>query len=192
MMNKSSLSILNFKALYNIFFETKDFHNFNLYEYQNEKDLIEGLKKQENSVIISRAQINNRSINSKQIIIIEDYPLNFFSLIDKINSIVLMQQYDFQSNYEIKNYKVNLNSKIISNKDKELKLTQREIEVILYLKKSDQPVNVNALQKKVWGYSENLETHTVETHIYRLRKKLKKTFDDENFIESLKEGYIIK
>ena len=192
MMNKSSLSILNFKALYNIFFETKNFHNFNLYEYQNEQDLIEGLKKQGNSVIISRDQINNQSINTKQTIIIEDYPLNFFSLIDKINSILLMQQYDYQSNYEIKNYKVNLNSKIISKKDKELKLTQREIEVILYLKKSDQPVKVNTLQKKVWGYSENLETHTVETHIYRLRKKLKKTFDDENFIESLKEGYLIK
>ena len=42
------------------------------------------------------------------------------------------------------------------------------------------------------GYSEDLETHTVETHIYRLRKKLKKIFDDENFIESLKEGYLIK
>ena len=192
MMNKSSLSILNFKALYNIFFETKNFHNFNLYEYQNEQDLIEGLKKQGNSVIISRDQINNQSINTKQTIIIEDYPLNFFSLIDKINSVLLMQQYDYQSNYEIKNYKVNLNSKIISKKDKELKLTQREIEVILYLKKSDQPVKVNTLQKKVWGYSENLETHTVETHIYRLRKKLKKTFDDENFIESLKEGYLIK
>ena len=191
-MNKSSLSILNFKALYNIFFETKNFHNFNLYEYQNEQDLIEGLKKQGNSVIISRDQINNQSINTKQTIIIEDYPLNFFSLIDKINSVLLMQQYDYQSNYEIKNYKVNLNSKIISKKDKELKLTQREIEVILYLKKSDQPVKVNTLQKKVWGYSENLETHTVETHIYRLRKKLKKTFDDENFIESLKEGYLIK
>jgi len=192
MMNKSSLSILNFKALYNIFFETKNFHNFNLYEYQNEQDLIEGLKKQGNSVIISRDQINNQSINTKQTIIIEDYPLNFFSLIDKINSVLLMQQYDYQSNYEIKNYKVNLNSKIISKKDKELKLTQREIEVILYLKKSDQPVKVSTLQKKVWGYSENLETHTVETHIYRLRKKLKKTFDDENFIESLKEGYLIK
>ena len=191
-MNKSSLSILNLKTLYNIFFETKNFHNFNLYEYQNEQDLIEGLKKQGNSVIISRDQINNQSINTKQTIIIEDYPLNFFSLIDKINSILLMQQYDYQSNYEIKNYKVNLNSKIISKKDKELKLTQREIEVILYLKKSDQPVKVNTLQKKVWGYSENLETHTVETHIYRLRKKLKKTFDDENFIESLKEGYLIK
>ena len=191
-MNKSSLSILNLKTLYNIFFETKNFHNFNLYEYQNEQDLIEGLKKQGNSVIISRDQINNQSINTKQTIIIEDYPLNFFSLIDKINSVLLMQQYDYQSNYEIKNYKVNLNSKIISKKDKELKLTQREIEVILYLKKSDQPVKVNTLQKKVWGYSENLETHTVETHIYRLRKKLKKTFDDENFIESLKEGYLIK
>ena len=191
-MNKSSLSILNLKTLYNIFFETKNFHNFNLYEYQNEQDLIEGLKKQGNSVIISRDQINNQSINTKQTIIIEDYPLNFFSLIDKINSVLLMQQYDYQSNYEIKNYKVNLNSKIISKKDKELKLTQREIEVILYLKKSDQPVKVSTLQKKVWGYSENLETHTVETHIYRLRKKLKKTFDDENFIESLKEGYLIK
>ena len=60
------------------------------------------------------------------------------------------------------------------------------------LSKKKQPVNINTLQKEVWGYSEDLETHTVETHIYRLRKKLKKIFDDENFIESLKEGYLIK
>ncbi len=192
MMNKSSLNILNFNTLYNIFFETKNFHNLDLYEYQNEKDLIEGLKKQKNSVIISRVKINNQDINKKQIIIIEDYPLNFFLLIEKINSILLMQQYDFQSNYEIKDYKLNLNSRIISKKDKELKLTQREIELILFLKKNENPININTLQKQVWGYSEDLETHTVETHIYRLRKKLKKKFDDENFLESLKEGYLIK
>ena len=103
-----------------------------------------------------------------------------------------MQQYDLQSNYEIKDYKVDLNSRTISRKEKELKLTQREIEVILFLRKNKQPINVNTLQKEVWGYSEDLETHTVETHIYRLRKKLKKIFDDENFIESLMEGYLIK
>ena len=158
----------------------------------NENDLIEGLKKQKNSVIISRAQISNQSVNQKQIILIEHYPLNFFSLIDQINSKFLMQQYDLQSNYEIKDYKVDLNSRTISRKEKELKLTQREIEVILFLRKNKQPINVNTLQKEVWGYSEDLETHTVETHIYRLRKKLKKIFDDENFIESLKEGYLIK
>ena len=191
-MNKSSLNILNFKTLYNIFFETKNFHNLDLHEYHNENDLIEGLKKQKNSVIISRAQISNQSFNQKQIIVIENYPLNFFSLIDEINSKFLMQQYDLQSNYEIKDYKVDLNSRTISKKDKELKLTQREIEVILFLRKNKQPINVNTLQKEVWGYSEDLETHTVETHIYRLRKKLKKIFDDENFIESLKEGYLIK
>ena len=191
-MNKSSLNILNFKTLYNIFFETKNFHNLNLCEYHNENDLIEGLKKQKNSVIISRAQISNQSVNQKQIILIEHYPLNFSSLIDQINSKFLMQQYDLQSNYEIKNYKVDLNSRTISRKDKELKLTQREIEVILFLRKNKQPINVNTLQKEVWGYSEDLETHTVETHIYRLRKKLKNIFDDDNFIESLKDGYSIK
>ena len=103
-----------------------------------------------------------------------------------------MQQYDFQSNYEIKDYKIDLNSRIINKKDQELKLTQREIEVILFLKKNKKPIDVNTLQKQVWGYSKDLETHTVETHIYRLRKKIKKTFDDENFIESLKEGYLIR
>ena len=69
-MNKSSLNILNFKTLYNIFFETKNFHNLDLNEYHNENDLIEGLKKQKNSVIISRVHINNQSLNPKQIIII--------------------------------------------------------------------------------------------------------------------------
>ena len=191
-MQKSSLNILNFKILYNIFFETKNFHNLELYEYQYEKDLVEGLKQQKNSIIISKVPIINQSINKKQIIIIEDYPLNFFSLIDKINSTLLMQQYDFQSNYEIKDYKINLNSRIINKKDQELKLTQREIEVILFLQKNKKPIDVNTLQKQVWGYSEDLETHTVETHIYRLRKKIKKTFNDENFIESLKEGYLIR
>ena len=191
-MEKPSLNILNFKILYNIFFETKNFHNLDLYEYKNEKDLAEGIKQQKNSIIISKVPIINQSINKKQTIIIEDFPLNFFSLIDKINSSLLMQQYDFQSNYEIKDYKMDLNSRIINKKDQELKLTQREIEVILFLKKNKKPIDVNTLQKQVWGYSEDLETHTVETHIYRLRKKIKKTFDDENFIESLKEGYLIR
>ena len=51
--------------------------------------------------------------------------------------------------------------------------------------------NINILQKEVWGYAEDLETHTVETHIYRLRKKFKKIFNDDAFIKSDKKGYFI-
>ena len=77
-------------------------------------------------------------------------------------------------------------------KDNKLKLTEKEINTITYLSKSDKPVSIDELQEKVWSYQSDIETHTVETHIYRLRKKLKKIFDDENFIESFKEGYLIK
>ena len=64
--------------------------------------------------------------------------------------------------------------------------------IIIFLYKSKKTTNVSVLQKEVWGYSPDLETHTVETHIYRLRKKIKDNFKDENFILSQKEGYLIK
>ena len=76
-------------------------------------------------------------------------------------------------------------------KIKELKLTEREIDIILFLKNQIIPQSVNMMQNKVWGYSSDLETHTVETHIYRLRKKIKDKFNDKNFITSEEEGYKI-
>ena len=102
-----------------------------------------------------------------------------------------MQQYNFQSNINIKEYMLNLNSRNLLFKNNKLKLTEREIEIILFLKKQKKSININTLQKEVWGYSEDSETHTVETHVYRLRKKLKKAFNDNNFIKSDKEGYFI-
>ena len=90
------------------------------------------------------------------------------------------------------NYSLDFNSKIISNKESEIKLTEREVEIILFLKESDNPQNVNVLQNKVWGYTAELETHTVETHIYRLRKKIADVFKDKNFIISSDDGYSIK
>jgi DNA-binding response OmpR family regulator len=93
---------------------------------------------------------------------------------------------------EIKDYTINLNSReIIVNKIK-LKLTEKEINTIIYLSKSDKPVSIDELQKKVWSYQSDIETHTVETHIYRLRKKILNTFSDNEFIISKKNGYQIK
>ena len=85
-----------------------------------------------------------------------------------------------------------MNSRILSDENKQLSLTEKESDIILFLKNSKFPVNINTLQENVWGYKNKLETHTVETHIYRLRKKIKETFDNDNFISSVKSGYIIK
>ena len=73
-----------------------------------------------------------------------------------------------------------------------LKLTEKEINTINYLSKSNKPVSIDELQKKVWSYQSDIETHTVETHIYRLRKKILNSFNDNEFIISKKNGYQIK
>jgi len=71
-------------------------------------------------------------------------------------------------------------------------LTEKEVNTIIYLSKIKKTVSINELQEKVWGYQYGAETHTVETHIYRLRKKILNTFNDNNFIKSEKGGYQIK
>ena len=76
--------------------------------------------------------------------------------------------------------------------DAKLKLTEKEINTIIYLSKSNNPVSINELEKKVWSYQTDIETHTVETHIYRLRKKILNVFNDGEFIISEKDGYKIK
>ena len=192
-MSKSAVYILNFKVLYNIISEIKNFFNFDLLDFDNEKDLLKEQKKRgdRSFIVLTKGNLNNTLIDKKQIIKIENYPFNLFSLVEKINSNLLMQQYDFQSNINIKEYTLNINSRVFSSKNNMLKLTEREIEILLFLKKQKDPININVLQKEVWGYAEDSETHTVETHVYRLRKKIKKAFDDQNFIQSDKKGYFI-
>ena len=63
--------------------------------------------------------------------------------------------------------------------------------MILFLSNSNKPVNVETLEKEIWQYSSDLETHTVETHIYRLRKKIKARFGNDELIVSNKDGYTI-
>ena len=192
-MSKSAVYIYNLKVLYNIIFEIKNFFNFDLFFNETEKSIFEEQKKRgdKNFIIITHQKLKNNSINNKQIMTVENYPLNLLSLIEKINSNLLMQQYNFQSNINLGKYLLDLNSRIISLKNNKLKLTEREIQIILFLKKQKQPTNISILQKEVWGYAEESETHTVETHIYRLRKKIKKSFDDQSFIKSDKKGYFI-
>ena len=103
----------------------------------------------------------------------------------------LKQEYNFQSSINVGKYELDLNERVLKVDQNKLSLTEMEANVILFLINSNDPVNIKKLQEKVWGHMPDLETHTVETHIYRLRKKIKDKFQDSNFIISLKNGYKI-
>jgi DNA-binding response OmpR family regulator len=117
-------------------------------------------------------------------------PIKFEKLIEIINVKFLKNKFLDQSHIKIGEYDLDLNSRKISLGDKSLNLTERETNLIIFIK-DEKNVTIKELQKMVWDYSPDLETHTVETHIYRLRRKMKETFGDENFILNNSNGYSI-
>jgi len=199
LMFKQSVNIVEFSQLYNILIEVNDLFKFNIYNYQKSEDFIQEIEinniKCIDSVIIINQKKKNlilvNKIDKNNILLIDELPIKIEKLIEKINIHLIKQKYNFQSNINIKDYVLNINSRIISNKKKQLKLTEREIDIILFLNENEKSQSVANLQSKVWGYSLDLETHTVETHIYRLRKRIIDNFNDNNFIISDKTGYKI-
>ena len=111
-------------------------------------------------------------------------------ILEQINIWFLVRKFSSQSKIKIGNYLLNLNSRQISKNRNELNLTEKETELILFIM-NNKFVSLKDLQKKVWKHSSELETHTVETHIYRLRKKLFERFKDNKFIKYDKRGYFL-
>ena len=194
-MNKQSIIIYDFEILFIILKEIKENLKFEIFNFKKGYKI----SKLDNStygnyliVVKSLSNFINKDIEKKKLYLIENLPLKIDKFIEKINIQLLKQKYNYQSEIRINKYKLNLNSREISLNKKLVKLTEREIDIILFLNENKKPINIDILQKEVWGYSSELETHTVETHIYRLRKKIKDKFNDEKFILSLKKGYQIK
>ena len=194
-MNKQSIIIYDFEILFIILKEIKENLRFEIFNFKKNDEI----SKLDNSaygnyliVVKSLSNLINKDIEKKKLYLIENLPIKIDQFIEKINIQLLKQKYNYQLEIRINKYKLNLNSREISLNKKLIKLTEREIDIILFLNENKKPINIDILQKEVWGYSSELETHTVETHIYRLRKKLKYKFNDEEFILSLKKGYQIK
>ena len=186
-MNNQNLIIYQFNSLYQILKEVEQDLNFSIIESLNEKSLYNKINKLDNYLVITKKK--NLEIKNKYVF--DQLPIKLFKFIEKLNIKLLKQQFIEQSDIKINNYLINLNSREISSESEKLKLTEKEINIIIYLSKFKKPVNVDELQTNVWGYQSELDTHTVETHIYRLRKKILKVFKDENFIISKKNGYQI-
>jgi len=189
-MSKQSLIIYNLPVLFNILNEIKENFNFTLHNFSTEQKLEEINKENFGNFLILTNTENQIENNSNQIVI-DKFPVEVKSIIEKVNISLLRQNYSLQSEVLIKEYKLNINSREISKLNKNLKLTEREIEIILFLYNSKDSKSIENLQKEVWGHNSNLETHTVETHIYRLRKKISDKYKDENFIISTENGYKI-
>ena len=196
-MTKQTIHIIDFEILYNIFDEIKDYLEFQIFHYKNEENFLNSNNLNlNNSLILVKSSkeifLNNEKISKKKIFSIQNYPITIDKLVEILNVNLIKQKYNYQSNICINRYVLNLNSRIITKNDQNLKLTQKEIDIILFLNDYKKPQKVNILQNKVWGYSSELETHTVETHIYRLRKKIKDKFKDNKFILSNDDGYFIE
>ncbi len=187
-MNDQTLVIYDFSVIYKILKEIEDHFNFRLINISKNKLQDCRLKNMDNFLIISPKKIKNED----NLIIIDKLPIEIPKLIESINIKFLKKIYNQQSEIDLGNYKLNLNSRMIFNNENSLNLTEREANIIIFLSKSGKPVKISKLQTEVWGHNSKLETHTVETHIYRLRSKISKSFKDDNFISSTKQGYVLK
>ena len=187
--------ILNFNSLYEILEEIKENLSFTIIKIDNEEDFKKKFDLNRlDYLVISKTDhklLLNNNITDKNFLDFIDLPLSFKKLLELINIKLIKLKFNQQSKIIIKGYELNLNSKFFSKDNLKLKLTEKEIEIILYLNNKKIKHNVEDLQKNIWGYSANMETHTVETHIYRLRKKISDLFKDEKFILSHKNGYFI-
>ena len=188
--------IINLSSLYEILDEIKENLSFKIIKIESD----DNFKKNPdldfmNSLIISKSNhklLLNNNITNKNLLNFNDLPISLKKLLELINIKLIKLRFNHQSKIIIRGYELNLNSKLFSKDDLSLKLTERETEIILYLNNTKIKHDVADLQKNIWGYSTNMETHTVETHIYRLRKKISDLFKDENFILSHKSGYFIE
>ena len=214
-MKNITLNIIGQRVLADVLFEKKNIINMEILFFLNFEDYFSKIKNNNtNSIIIT--EFSNFSLieNSKQKINfpifylannrkkdplktqfqnfeIILYPINLKVFFDKISLKFMKSQFKTNSNVNILNYVINLNTREIKKENNKLKLTEREKDLLLFLKNSESPKSIKNILESVWGYSEGIETHTVETHVHRLRKKFLNSFNDNNFIKNDKKGYFI-
>ena len=186
-MNLKKLIIYDFKELFKILYEIKKELNYEIIEISAENSLNISLNKKNDHLVIVKKLVKN--LNNQ--ILITTLPIKLSKLTEKLNIEFLKRNFHSQSELKIQKYNLDINSRELIFKEKKIKLTEKESNIILYISNSIKPVSIQDLQLNVWGYHSDLETHTVETHVYRLRKKILATFDDNDFIKSKKNGYQI-
>ena len=207
-MKNITINLIGQSVLEEVLRENLKHVNFEIKSFKKFNEIVQDSKVKNSSILVASLKDYDLFINSKLNIPVlflnfgskKNYttsaeiincPFQLNNFVERINVIFLKNKFLDNSNINILNYEINLNSKEILRDGQKLKLTEREINFILFLKNSNSPQNIKSILKSVWNYSPNLETHTVETHVHRLRKKFFSHFKDDNFIKINKKGYFI-
>ena len=134
-------------------------------------------------------RVENRGRPSNKPEVIIKLPLNILKFNQEIINVCKKFEFNNNSLINIKNYILDKNERILKKNNIFLKITEKEIDFIEFLNSSTKPLSRDFILKNIWNYSTDTDTHTVETHIYRLRQKIKDKFEDSNFIKNSKKGY---
>ena len=183
-MSPKNLIILNSPFLFEILKEIEENLNFKIEQYNDQKSNQIDYSELKNYLVIS-----DKTNNIKDCKILST-PKKIDKILEQINIWFLSKKFSSQSNIKIGNYILNLNSRQITKDENKLNLTEKETELILFIL-DNKFVSLKGLQKEVWKHTSELETHTVETHVYRLRKKFLEKFEDDGFIKHDKRGYYL-
>ena len=196
-MVNQKLYIINLSNFYNIISELQEHIGYEILKFDSKEIFFDKYESKsistENSILVVHEKDYNffvKNLNEDQIIKLKP-PVNIFTFIENLNVRFIQKKYQDQSNVNVKDFFLDINSRELKKGKSSLKLTERETDMILFLNNSKKPINVETLEKEIWQHSSELETHTVETHIYRLRKKIKAEFGNDDLIKSNKNGYTI-
>jgi len=210
---KNNLLIFGTKNFNNSLNEIKEYLNFSLVFY-NKQSFLESSIKSINCVLLYSEMSNDadtlsliNKLKNKPLLLLKKQnfnriinfncndtvtlPLNLLEISNRINNLITAQKFNQNSFLKIKEYIVDKNERKLKKENLSINITEREIELIELLFSEKKPLSKKNILKKVWKYADDADTHTIETHVYRLRKKILDQFKDENFIINLKDGYSI-
>ena len=212
-MSNLTISIFGNKIFLEIINEIKLFSKFKIKYYEDLDLCVKDAEKQNLLVIFFvrkkyKIFFKKRKINNfPSIVIVEsstpknmfcselreqlNMPFTILEFEKKVISLIAKNEFHRNSFIQLNDYTINKNERKIKKNDLELQLSEKEINFLILFNKSKEPISRNLVLKNVWNYSAETETHTVETHIHRLRKKIFQKFNDNNFIKNNDKGYYI-
>ena len=212
-MNSFTISIFGNKIFLEILNELKLFSNFKI-AYYEDFDLLIKNSTNENQLFVLFINESNKKLfdkdkilNHPSIYIAEssikrnkyssdlseqlNQPFSIIEFEQKITTLIAKNEFKKNSLIYLNEYIIDKNERKIKKNDLELQLSEKEINFLILFSKNKDPISKNLVLKNVWNYSAESETHTVETHIHRLRKKIMEKFNDKNFIKNNSKGYYI-
>ena len=209
---KNSLLVFGTKNFNNSLNEIKEYFNFPLTFYEK-NDFSKSLITNASAILIESDFCNSdeiftliNSIRGKPVLLFANQtssdnkcnhnkkiflPLSFRDLSNHVKNLITSVKFNQNSSIKIKEYLIDKNERKLMKGNLSLTITEREIELIEVLFNEPEPLSKIEILKKIWKYAEGVDTHTIETHIYILRKKILDKFKDDNFIINSKTGYSV-